>query len=158
MHTHSCMYTPSHCHTHVHTKHTHVRTCTAFCNAAFLPARQENLTNPAAYVRSTVVTAFKYTITDQPQLIDVLLKACIGDFLRMGVGGERRRKWWREKEVGGEALVGAVPLAALPSHCCCCECRPVCCCPVTEGWCDALYSVLTVFYNASEEPEHSLPW
>ena len=82
MHTHSCMYTPSHCHTHVHTKHTHVRTCTAFCNASFLLARQENLTNPAAYVCSTVVTAFKYTITDQPQPIDVLLKACIGDFLK----------------------------------------------------------------------------
>ena len=76
------MYTPSHCHTHVHTKHTHVRTCSAFCNAPFLPARQENLTNPAAYVRSTVVTAFKYTITDQPQPIDVLLKACIGDVLK----------------------------------------------------------------------------
>ena len=43
---------------------------------------QENLTNPAAYVRSTVVTAFKYTITDQPQPIDVLLRACIGDFLK----------------------------------------------------------------------------
>ena len=70
------------CHTHVHTKHTHIRTCTAFCNAPFLPTRQENLTNPAAYVRSTVVTAFKYTITDQPQPIDVLLKACIGDFLK----------------------------------------------------------------------------
>ena len=67
-------------------------------------------------------------------------------------------KWRREKEVGGEALVGAVSRAALPSHCCCCECRPVCCCPVTEGWCDALYTVLTVFYNTLEEPEHSLPW
>ena len=82
MHTHSCMYTPSHCHTHVHTKHTHVRTFTAFCNAPFLPALQENLTNPAAYVCSTVVTAFKCTITDQPQPIDVMLKACIGDFLK----------------------------------------------------------------------------
>ena len=77
MHVHT-----SHCHTHVHTKHTHVRTCTAFCNAPFLPTRQEKLTNPAAYIRSTVVTAFKYTITDQPQPIDVLLKACIEDFLK----------------------------------------------------------------------------
>ena len=68
-------------HTCAHKAHTHVHTCAAFCNAPFLPTRQENLTNPAAYVRSTVVTAFKYTITDQPQLIDVLLKACIGDFL-----------------------------------------------------------------------------
>ena len=69
-------------HTCAHKTHTHVRTCAAFCNAPFLPAQQENLTNPAAYVRSTVVAAFKYTITDQPQPIDVLLKACIEYFLK----------------------------------------------------------------------------
>ena len=72
---------------HVHTltlSHTcahkaHTRTymrCFLQCPLPPLPSRQENLTNPAAYVHSTVVTAFKYTITDQPQPIDVLLKAC----------------------------------------------------------------------------------
>ena len=69
-------------HTCAHKAHTHVRTCAAVCNAPSLPAPQENLTNPAAYADSTVVTAFKYNITDQPQLIDVLLKAYIGDFLK----------------------------------------------------------------------------
>ena len=108
MHTHSCMYTLSHCHTHVHTKHTHVCTCSAFCNAPFLPARQENLTNPAAYVRSTVVTAFKYTITDQPQPIDVLLKACIGDFL---------------KTLGDPELVGTSgDIRICVNHAVCCVC------------------------------------
>jgi cullin-associated NEDD8-dissociated protein 1 len=47
-----------------------------------LPKLKENLTNPAAFVRSTVVTAFKYTITDQPQPIDSMLKTCIGEFLQ----------------------------------------------------------------------------
>ena len=60
--------------------HTHV--LLAACNACpFLPP-QENLTNPAVYIHSTVVTAFKYTTTDQPQPIDALLKACIGDSLK----------------------------------------------------------------------------
>ena len=95
-------------HTHVHTKHAHLRTCAAFCNAPFLLARQENLTNPAAYVRSTVVTAFKYTITDQPQPIDVLLKACIGDFL---------------KTLGDPELVGTSgDIRICVNHAVCCVC------------------------------------
>ena len=64
----------------------------------YMGSMQENLTNPAAYVRSIVVTAFKYTITDQPQPIDVLLKACIGDFLKtlgdpelVGTSGDVKR-------------------------------------------------------------------
>ena len=31
--------------------------------------------------RTTVVTAMKFTISDQPQTIDALLRNCIGDFL-----------------------------------------------------------------------------
>ena len=88
--------------------HTYVRTHATFCNAPFLPARQENLTNPAAYVRSTVVTAFKYTITDQPQPIDVLLKACIGDFL---------------KTLGDPELVGTSgDIRICVNHAVCCVC------------------------------------
>ena len=42
---------------------------------------QENLQSPSAFVRSTVVTALKYTISDQLQPIDTLLHNCIGEFL-----------------------------------------------------------------------------
>ena len=42
---------------------------------------QENLKSPSAHVRGTVVTALKYTISDQPQPIDSLLHECIADFL-----------------------------------------------------------------------------
>ncbi|KAK3749091.1 hypothetical protein RRG08_034063 [Elysia crispata] len=43
---------------------------------------QQHLNDPSPLARSTVVTAIKFTISDQPQPIDPLLKACIGDFLR----------------------------------------------------------------------------
>lgn len=46
-----------------------------------LPKLQENLVASSAFVRSTVVTALKYTISDQPQPIDGLLHNCIGEFL-----------------------------------------------------------------------------
>ena len=46
-----------------------------------LPELLKYLKSPSAYVRSTVVTALKYTISDQPQPIDVLLHNCIGEFL-----------------------------------------------------------------------------
>ena len=42
---------------------------------------KENLSSLSAYVRGTVVTAFKYTISDQPQPIDHLLRNCITDFM-----------------------------------------------------------------------------
>ena len=42
---------------------------------------KENLKSSSAYVRGTVVTAFKYTISDQPQPIDHLLRSCITDFM-----------------------------------------------------------------------------
>ena len=42
---------------------------------------QENLSSESAFVRSTVVTALKYTISDQPQPIDALLHSCIAEFL-----------------------------------------------------------------------------
>ncbi|XP_033121634.1 cullin-associated NEDD8-dissociated protein 1-like isoform X2 [Anneissia japonica] len=47
-----------------------------------LPKLKDYLTSPSAFTRSTVVTAVKYTISDQPQSIDPLLKSCIGDFLK----------------------------------------------------------------------------
>lgn len=37
------------------------------------------------HARSTVVTAIKFTITDQPQPIDALLKDCIGRLVWTGV-------------------------------------------------------------------------
>ncbi|GFR63434.1 cullin-associated NEDD8-dissociated protein 1 [Elysia marginata] len=43
---------------------------------------QQHLSDPSPLARSTVVTAIKFTISDQPQPIDPLLKSCIGDFLR----------------------------------------------------------------------------
>ncbi len=46
-----------------------------------LPKLQENLKSESTFVRSTVVTALKYTISDQPQPIDSLLHKCIGEFL-----------------------------------------------------------------------------
>ncbi|XP_065897890.1 cullin-associated NEDD8-dissociated protein 1-like [Dysidea avara] len=48
-----------------------------------LPRLQENLKSPSANVRGTVVTAFKYTISDQPQPIDHLLRSCITDFMEI---------------------------------------------------------------------------
>lgn len=35
----------------------------------------------SAHVRGTVITAFKYTISDQPHPIDVQLHQCIGEFM-----------------------------------------------------------------------------
>jgi cullin-associated NEDD8-dissociated protein 1 len=42
---------------------------------------QGYLDSPSPLARSTVVTAIKFTITDQPQPIDSLLKSCLGKFL-----------------------------------------------------------------------------
>ncbi|XP_062521004.1 cullin-associated NEDD8-dissociated protein 1-like isoform X2 [Corticium candelabrum] len=46
-----------------------------------LPLLQSTLTSASSYARSTVVTAVKFTISDQPQKIDTMLKSCIGHFL-----------------------------------------------------------------------------
>uniref|UniRef100_A0A803VTQ0 TATA-binding protein interacting (TIP20) domain-containing protein n=1 Tax=Ficedula albicollis TaxID=59894 RepID=A0A803VTQ0_FICAL len=50
--------------------------------AELLPRLRKQLAAGSPHARSTVVTAIKFTITDQPQPIDALLKGCIGDFLR----------------------------------------------------------------------------
>lgn len=42
---------------------------------------QGYLDYPSSLARSTVVTAIKFTITDQPQAVDELLKECLGKFL-----------------------------------------------------------------------------
>ncbi|XP_022103590.1 cullin-associated NEDD8-dissociated protein 1-like [Acanthaster planci] len=47
-----------------------------------LPQLKECLSSESAFTRSTVVTAVKFTISDQSQPIDPLLKSCIQDFLR----------------------------------------------------------------------------
>ena len=47
-----------------------------------LPKLQSYLTHESGLARSTVVTAMKFTISEQPQSIDPLLKECIGDFLK----------------------------------------------------------------------------
>lgn len=47
-----------------------------------LPRLKGYLLSGSSYARSSVVTAVKFTISDQPQPIDPLLKNCIGDFLK----------------------------------------------------------------------------
>jgi cullin-associated NEDD8-dissociated protein 1 len=47
-----------------------------------LPELQRALDSPSALMRTTVVTAMKFTISDQPQAMDSMLKNCIGDFLK----------------------------------------------------------------------------
>lgn len=50
--------------------------------AQLLPRLKQQLKAGSALARSTVVTAIKFTIIDQPAPIDSLLKDCIGDFLK----------------------------------------------------------------------------
>ncbi|NWQ60243.1 CAND1 protein, partial [Neopipo cinnamomea] len=50
--------------------------------AELLPRLRKQLSAGSPHARSTVVTAIKFTIADQPQPIDALLKGCIGDFLQ----------------------------------------------------------------------------
>ncbi|NXJ76146.1 CAND1 protein, partial [Trogon melanurus] len=47
-----------------------------------LPRLKKQLSSGSPHARSTVVTAVKFTIADQPQPIDAFLKGCIGDFLK----------------------------------------------------------------------------
>ncbi|XP_022915623.1 cullin-associated NEDD8-dissociated protein 1 [Onthophagus taurus] len=49
--------------------------------ANLLPKLQESLSSPSPLMRTTIVTAVKFTISDQPQKIDTLLRQCIGQFL-----------------------------------------------------------------------------
>lgn len=49
--------------------------------ANLLPQLQQSLASESALMRTTVVTAVKFTISDQPQAIDPLLRQCIGQFL-----------------------------------------------------------------------------
>lgn len=46
-----------------------------------LPHLQTFLQSPEPLARTTAVTAVKFTISDQPQAIDPLLRQCMGDFL-----------------------------------------------------------------------------
>lgn len=46
-----------------------------------LPLLQQALQSESALMRTAVVSAIKFTISDQPQPIDPLLKKCIGQFL-----------------------------------------------------------------------------
>jgi len=48
----------------------------------FLPSLKAALLSPSNLLRTTVVTAVKFTIVDQPQAIDPILKETIGDFLQ----------------------------------------------------------------------------
>uniref|UniRef100_A0A4W5R0C0 Cullin-associated and neddylation-dissociated 2 (putative) n=1 Tax=Hucho hucho TaxID=62062 RepID=A0A4W5R0C0_9TELE len=50
--------------------------------AQLLPRLKQQLSSGSPVARSTVVTAVKFTIVDQPVHIDSLLKGCIGDFLK----------------------------------------------------------------------------
>ena len=47
-----------------------------------LPRLRAALKSPSALMRTTVVTAAKFTISDQVQTIDPMLKQCMGDFLQ----------------------------------------------------------------------------
>ncbi|XP_001606869.2 cullin-associated NEDD8-dissociated protein 1 [Nasonia vitripennis] len=49
--------------------------------ANLLPRLQELLKSSSALMRTTTVTAVKFTISDQPQPIDPMLKQCMGNFL-----------------------------------------------------------------------------
>lgn len=49
--------------------------------ANLLHQLQGYLNSPSPLMRTTVVTAVKFTISDQPQAIDPLLRQCIGQFL-----------------------------------------------------------------------------
>jgi cullin-associated NEDD8-dissociated protein 1 len=46
-----------------------------------LPKLKDNLNSESAHVRGTVIAAFKYTISDQPNPIDSYLHQCIGEFM-----------------------------------------------------------------------------
>ncbi|KAH0549044.1 cullin-associated NEDD8-dissociated protein 1 [Cotesia glomerata] len=46
-----------------------------------LPRLQESLKSTSPLMRTTTVTAVKFTISDQPQQIDAMLKQCMGSFL-----------------------------------------------------------------------------
>ena len=48
---------------------------------ALLPKLKASLSSPSALMRTNVVTAMKFTISDQPQPIDQLLRTEIGHFL-----------------------------------------------------------------------------
>ncbi|XP_040015031.1 cullin-associated NEDD8-dissociated protein 2 [Xiphias gladius] len=50
--------------------------------AQLLPRLKQQLRAGSPLARSTVVTAIKFTIVDQPAPVDSLLKDCIGDFLK----------------------------------------------------------------------------
>ncbi|XP_076003367.1 cullin-associated NEDD8-dissociated protein 2 [Genypterus blacodes] len=50
--------------------------------AQLLPRLKQQVRTGSPLARSTVVTAVKFTIVDQPAPIDTLLKDCIGDFLK----------------------------------------------------------------------------
>ena len=47
-----------------------------------LPRLRSALNSPSALMRNTIVTAVKFTISDQMQSIDPLLKQCMADFLQ----------------------------------------------------------------------------
>lgn len=51
--------------------------------AQLLPRLRQQLHTSSPVARSTVVTAIKFTIVDQPAPVDALLKDCIGDFLML---------------------------------------------------------------------------
>lgn len=46
-----------------------------------LPCLRQALTSESALMRTAAVSAIKFTISDQPQPIDALLRQCIGQFL-----------------------------------------------------------------------------
>ncbi|RZB66666.1 cullin-associated NEDD8-dissociated protein 1 [Asbolus verrucosus] len=46
-----------------------------------LPKLKESLSSESSLMRTTIVTAIKFTISDQPASIDPLLRQCIGEFL-----------------------------------------------------------------------------
>ncbi|XP_075430782.1 cullin-associated NEDD8-dissociated protein 1-like isoform X3 [Ascaphus truei] len=50
--------------------------------AQLLPRLCKQLSSGSPHTRSTVVTAIKFTISDQPAPIDSLLQGCIGEFLK----------------------------------------------------------------------------
>jgi len=58
------------------------------CPEQLVPLLKERVTSPSAHSRSTIITALKFTILEQPQPIDALLKPAMPAFLSLLKDGD----------------------------------------------------------------------
>ena len=90
-----------------------------------LPELKAHLQSASSLVRSTVVTAAKFTITDQAQPIDCLLREHFGDFLDL-------------IEVSVLCLTSLMVFLHYLSHYCCCH-------TVASLWLDYICTYLFIY-------------